>query len=186
MTDELGAWFGADPASTGRQLLERLQETYPGRYPNGLVRTVQRRLKVWRGEMAHALVFGRAGGQSFKRIAGARRTGLAVAPPLAAHFDVDRPHLDGGEYDAMLRSAGRIWSLRDMLGVTASYYLFGRLIIGDAPGRYRAGIGRHRRPIGAARGSIGPDWARARVLRLRARVSVQITRPRAIAEGQSS
>ena len=64
VTDELRAWFGADPASTGRQLLERLQKTYPGGYPNGLVRTVQRRLKIWRSEMAHALVFGRAGQES--------------------------------------------------------------------------------------------------------------------------
>jgi hypothetical protein len=62
VTDELRAWFDADPVSTGRQLLERLQETYPGRYPDGLVRTVQRRLKIWRSEMAHALVFGRADG----------------------------------------------------------------------------------------------------------------------------
>lgn len=59
VTDELRAWFNADPASTGRQLLERLQETHPGSYPDGLVRTVQRRLKIWRSEMAHALVFGR-------------------------------------------------------------------------------------------------------------------------------
>ena len=29
VTDELRAWFDVDPASTGRQLLERLQETYP-------------------------------------------------------------------------------------------------------------------------------------------------------------
>jgi hypothetical protein len=62
VTNELRAWFDADPASTGRQLLERLQETYPGCYPDGLVRTVQRRLKIWRSEIAHALVFGRAGG----------------------------------------------------------------------------------------------------------------------------
>lgn len=59
VTDELRAWFDADPTSTGRQLLERLQEAYPGSYPDGLVRTVQRRLKIWRSEMAHALVFGR-------------------------------------------------------------------------------------------------------------------------------
>jgi hypothetical protein len=59
VTDELRAWFDADPASTGRQLLERLQATHPGSYPDGLVRTVQRRLKIWRSEMAHALVFGR-------------------------------------------------------------------------------------------------------------------------------
>src|SRR5262245_49985458 len=64
VTDELRAWSGEDPASTGRQLLERLQETYPGRYPNSLVRTVQRRLKIWRSELAHALVFGRAAQES--------------------------------------------------------------------------------------------------------------------------
>ena len=46
VTVELRAWFNADPASTGRQLLERLQETHPGSYPDGLVRTVQRRLKI--------------------------------------------------------------------------------------------------------------------------------------------
>ena len=61
VTNELRAWFEADPASTGRQLLERLQEMYPGRYPDGLVRTVQRRLKIWRSELARALVFGRMG-----------------------------------------------------------------------------------------------------------------------------
>ena len=59
VTDELRVWFDADPASTGRQLLERLQATHPGSYPDGLMRTVQRRLKIWRSEMAHALVFGR-------------------------------------------------------------------------------------------------------------------------------
>ena len=59
VTDELRAWFDADPASTGRQLLDRLQQGHPGSYPDGLVRTVQRRLKIWRSEMAHALVFGR-------------------------------------------------------------------------------------------------------------------------------
>jgi hypothetical protein len=64
VTDELHAWFDADPTSTGRQLLERLQETYPGCYPDGLVRTVQRRLKIWRSVMARALVFGRVGGTS--------------------------------------------------------------------------------------------------------------------------
>jgi hypothetical protein len=59
VTDELRAWFEADPSATGRQLLDRLQDGYPGRYPNALLRTLQRRLKIWRSEMAHALVFGR-------------------------------------------------------------------------------------------------------------------------------
>ena len=71
-TDELRAWFDADPVSTGRQLLERLQETYPECYPDGLVRTVQRRLKVWRSEMAHARVWS-CGAHIERRLAGARR-----------------------------------------------------------------------------------------------------------------
>jgi len=58
--DEMRAWFDADPAVSGRQVLDRQQQSYPGRYPDGLVRTVQRRLKIWRSEMARSLVFGAA------------------------------------------------------------------------------------------------------------------------------
>jgi len=58
VTDEMRAWFDTDPAVSGRQMLGRLQQIYPGRYPDGLLRTVQRRLKIWRSEMARALVFG--------------------------------------------------------------------------------------------------------------------------------
>lgn len=54
----LKAWFRADPSVTGRQLLERLQADHPGEYPDYLVRTVQRRLKIWRRESARALVLG--------------------------------------------------------------------------------------------------------------------------------
>jgi len=59
VTDDLRAWFEADPSLAGRQLLDRLQAEHPGQYPDGLVRTVQRRLKIWRSALAHALVFGR-------------------------------------------------------------------------------------------------------------------------------
>ena len=55
---ELRNWFDQEPWRTGRELLERLQVEKPGGYPDGLLRTVQRRLKVWRSEQAHALVFG--------------------------------------------------------------------------------------------------------------------------------
>jgi hypothetical protein len=58
VTEELRAWFEADPSCSGGKMLGRLQAAYPGRYPDGLIRTVQRRLKAWRGEMATALVFG--------------------------------------------------------------------------------------------------------------------------------
>jgi hypothetical protein len=64
VTDELQAWFEADPSLTGRQLLDRLQTEHPGEYADGLVRTVQRRLKIWRSALAHALVFGRDRGAS--------------------------------------------------------------------------------------------------------------------------
>lgn len=58
VSDELRSWFVADPSQTGRDLLVRLQATSPGRYPDTLLRTLQRRLKVWRSEIATALVFG--------------------------------------------------------------------------------------------------------------------------------
>jgi hypothetical protein len=64
VTDKLRAWFEADPSLSGRQLLDRLQAEHTGEYPDGLVRTVQRRLKLWRSALAHELVFGRDQGAS--------------------------------------------------------------------------------------------------------------------------
>jgi hypothetical protein len=55
---ELKAWWDAEPWRTSRELLERMQAKYPGTYPDGLIRTVQRRIKVWRAATAHELVFG--------------------------------------------------------------------------------------------------------------------------------
>ena len=58
VTAELKAWFDADPGVTGRELRDRLQATDPEAYPHGVIRTVQRRLKLWRRERARALVIG--------------------------------------------------------------------------------------------------------------------------------
>ena len=58
VTAELEAWFEADLGATGRQLLGRLQAAHPDQYPDKLLRTVQRRLKVWRRERARELVLG--------------------------------------------------------------------------------------------------------------------------------
>ena len=58
VTHDLKAWFDEDPSQTGRELLGRLQAAHPDDYPDGLIRTVQRRVKIWRGDMARALVFG--------------------------------------------------------------------------------------------------------------------------------
>ena len=62
VTGELRAWFDADPSRTARELLARLNTTHsgdPDGYPDAVLRTLQRRLKGWRAEMAQALVFGR-------------------------------------------------------------------------------------------------------------------------------
>lgn len=69
VTAELKCWHDADPDATGRQLLERLQAMYPDRHADGLLRTVQRRLKIWRAGKARALVFG---GQAFNTTAAER------------------------------------------------------------------------------------------------------------------
>ena len=55
---QLRAWLEAEPERTDRELFERLQAQHPGVYPDGQLRTCQRRLKIWRREMAHKLVFG--------------------------------------------------------------------------------------------------------------------------------
>jgi hypothetical protein len=58
VTVQLQEWFAAEPWRTSRELLERLQTEQPGSYPDGQLRTLQRRMKVWRRTMAHRLVFG--------------------------------------------------------------------------------------------------------------------------------
>jgi hypothetical protein len=58
VTEMLRAWFDAEPWRTARELLEKLQADQPGAYAEGLLRTLQRRLKIWRAERAHEMVFG--------------------------------------------------------------------------------------------------------------------------------
>lgn len=63
VTNDLYSWFEAEPWRTGRELLERLQSIYPGEYPDGLIRTVQRRVKAWRRDRAHRMIFGNEPGE---------------------------------------------------------------------------------------------------------------------------
>jgi hypothetical protein len=51
-------WFEAEPWRTARELFERLRREQPGVFPDGQLRTLQRRLKAWRREAAHVMVFG--------------------------------------------------------------------------------------------------------------------------------
>ena len=58
VTGRLREWFEAEPWRTSRELFERLQQEQPGAFPDGQRRTLQRRLKEWRRDLAHKLVFG--------------------------------------------------------------------------------------------------------------------------------
>ena len=58
VTERLREWFEAEPWRTSRELLARLQTEVPGAYPETLLRTLQRRVKQWRGDLARRMVFG--------------------------------------------------------------------------------------------------------------------------------
>lgn len=47
---ELQQWFLAGPERTAQSLLQELQARYPGQYPERLLRTLQRRVRLWRRE----------------------------------------------------------------------------------------------------------------------------------------
>jgi hypothetical protein len=53
---EILLWLQRDPDSTAKSLMERLQCTYPGRFPEGQLRTLQRRIREWRHVMAQTLI----------------------------------------------------------------------------------------------------------------------------------
>jgi hypothetical protein len=62
VTAEVRGWFDAEPWRTSRELFERLQAAQPGKFPDGQLRTLQRRIKDWRRQKSHAMVFGAIAG----------------------------------------------------------------------------------------------------------------------------
>lgn len=50
-------WLEQQPDVTAKSLFERLQAEYPGEFPGGQLRTLQRRVKQWRQLMAKSLVY---------------------------------------------------------------------------------------------------------------------------------
>jgi hypothetical protein len=54
---EILLWLQADPEATAKSLFERLHQAYPGRFPEGQLRTLQRRIREWRRVMARQLVY---------------------------------------------------------------------------------------------------------------------------------
>ena len=50
-------WLLKDPDTNAKDLLARLRSTHPGRFSDAQLRTLQRRVKDWRGVMAKKLVY---------------------------------------------------------------------------------------------------------------------------------
>ena len=50
-------WLQKDPDTNAKALLAKLREAYPGRFSDAHLRTLQRRVKDWRGVMAKRLVY---------------------------------------------------------------------------------------------------------------------------------
>jgi hypothetical protein len=76
VTMQLREWFEDEPWRTSRDFFDRLQAAHPGVYPDGQLRTLQRRLKLWRHDRAHAMVFGT--GTSDERASANAATGAAL------------------------------------------------------------------------------------------------------------
>lgn len=53
---EILLWLQEEPEATAKSLFERLEQKYPGQFPEGQLRTLQRRIRDWRRVMAQALV----------------------------------------------------------------------------------------------------------------------------------
>jgi hypothetical protein len=89
VTAALREWFEAEPWRTSGELFERLRQEHPGAFADGQQRTLQRRLKIWRSEMAQQLVFG-----STARVASVAPEAQPNADPAQHLSRVSRP--DGG------------------------------------------------------------------------------------------
>ena len=50
-------WLQTEPDATGKALMARLQSEHSDRFSEAQLRTMQRRLKEWRGIMAKELVY---------------------------------------------------------------------------------------------------------------------------------
>ena len=55
---QVQSWLNEQPDANAKDLFLRLQESMPGAFPPGQLRTLQRRVKQWRSEIARQLVLG--------------------------------------------------------------------------------------------------------------------------------
>ena len=55
---QIQQWLKEQPDANAKDVFLRLQESMPGAFPPGQLRTLQRRVKQWRSEIARQLVLG--------------------------------------------------------------------------------------------------------------------------------
>jgi hypothetical protein len=79
---ELSFHLENHPDQTGRELFSELEARHPGQYRPGLLRTLQRRLQVWRAQAARRLVFGVAEPTILLRNCSLPSQGGEASPPL--------------------------------------------------------------------------------------------------------
>jgi hypothetical protein len=82
---EILLWLKEEPDASAKCLLERLDKKYPGQFPEGQLRTLQRRVRDWRRVMARSLVHGSREGE------GAGETPLVVGAKAKAEDGGTRP-----------------------------------------------------------------------------------------------
>ena len=68
-------WLQKDPDTNAMDLLAKLREAYPGRFGDAHLRTLQRRVKDWRGVMAKRLVYAASDEPASER---SEKVGLAL------------------------------------------------------------------------------------------------------------
>ena len=69
--EEVRGWLVDDPSLLATEILARLQERYPGRFPSEQKRTLQREVKAWRADAATRLI-----------LQGATALGVPAAEPM--------------------------------------------------------------------------------------------------------
>lgn len=63
-------WLEERPDMEAKEMLQRLQASGYGSYPDGQLRTLQRRVRVWRTNIARELVYGPDAAQAATEVGG--------------------------------------------------------------------------------------------------------------------
>jgi hypothetical protein len=85
-------WLQENAEATAKSLLGRLQQEYPGRFPDGQLRTLQRRIREWRRVMARELVYAcMEGKENTERVVAIGRSSIRSAQISDAGLSLTQP-----------------------------------------------------------------------------------------------